>query len=213
MNKGVYLSDIEELYKVKPEIREKLQTFIDILTKRNDEYKAIANIAAAKAQVSNSIGNLLEKFEIGEDMLQFAQSYEQVGQTQLATKIYQGIMNDFECESVKNSSGLFTEISQIDTRPKEEIEIFEKAKVNFEILTGEKVPEIKRVHIDDSANAKKIVEESENKTGEINEGVIITSSSTENEDESKTKKEKTEIKSNTIDPENSNTSKPWWKFW
>lgn len=169
MNKGVYLSDMEEIYKVKPEIREKLQSFIDILKKRADEDKAIANIAAAKAQVSNSIENLLEKFEIGEDMLQFAQSYVQVGQTQLATKIYQSIMNDFECESVKNSSGLFPEISQVDTRPKEEIEIFEKAKVNLEKLTGEKIPDIKRVHIKESTNTKKIVDENEKATREIEE--------------------------------------------
>jgi hypothetical protein len=161
MNKGAYLSDMEELYKVRPEIREKLQVFIDILKHRGDQDKAIANIAAAKAQVSNSIENLLEKFEIGEDMLQFAQSYVQIGQTQLATKIYQGIMNDFECESVRNSSGLFPEISQIETRPKEEIAIFEKAKINLEKLTGEKTPEIKRVSIDDSELAKKLVDESE----------------------------------------------------
>jgi len=166
MNKGVYLSDVEELYKVRPVIREKLQVFIDILKHRGDEDKAIANMAAAKAQVSNSIENLLEKFEIGEDMLQFAESYVEVGQIQLATKIYQGIMNDFECESVRNSSGLFPEISQIDTRPKEEIAIFEKAKENLEKLIGEKIPEIKRVSIDDSELAKKIVDESENPTEE-----------------------------------------------
>jgi hypothetical protein len=52
MNKGVYLSDMGETYKLKPEIREKLQSFIDVLKKREDEDKAIANIAAAKAQVS-----------------------------------------------------------------------------------------------------------------------------------------------------------------
>jgi hypothetical protein len=69
-------------------------------------------------------------------MLQFAQSYVQIGQIQFAIKIYQGIMNDFECESVKLSGGLFPEISQIDIRPKEEKEIFEKAKVNLEMLTG-----------------------------------------------------------------------------
>lgn len=167
MNKGGHLSDMKELYKVRPEIREKLQIFIDLLKKRANEHKAIANVAAAKAQVSNSIGNLLEKHEIGEDMLQFAQSYVQVGQTQLAIRIYQGIMNDFECESVKNSSGLFPEISHLDTRSKEEIEIFEKAKVNLEKLTGEKIPVIKRVQVDDSTNAKKIVEESEKPNKEI----------------------------------------------
>lgn len=165
MNKGVYLSDMGETYKVKPEIREKLQSFIDVLKKRADEDKAIANVAAAKAQVSNSIRNLLEKFEIGEDMLQFAQSYVQVGETQLASKIYQGIMNDFECESVRNSSGLFPEISQIDTRPKEEIAIFEKAKEKWEKLTGEKIAEIKKVPIDDSELAK-IDDESEKPIGE-----------------------------------------------
>lgn len=169
MDKGAYLSDMNDLYEVKPEIREKLQVFIDVLKTKNDEDKAIANVAAAKAQVSNSIGNLLEKFEIGDDMLQFAQSYEQVGQTEFAIKIYQGIMNDFECESVKNSSGLLPEIAQIDTRPKREIEIFEKAKEYLELLTGEKIPEIKRVHIDDDIHAKKLVEESENQNAQVKE--------------------------------------------
>lgn len=149
MDNGVYLSDLEDLYKVNPAIREKLQDFIEILKSNEQEGKAIANIAAAKAKVSNSIGNLLEKYEIGEDMLQFAQACENAGQPEMAVKIYQGILSDFECESVKLSSGLFPEISQADDRPESEIKIYEKAKDNFERLTGQIINGPKRVHIND----------------------------------------------------------------
>lgn len=48
----------------------------------------------------------------------FYQSYVQLGQTQLANTIYHEIMTDFEF--VKSSSGPFPEISQVDTRSKEE---------------------------------------------------------------------------------------------
>ena len=134
MENGVYLSEVEDVYKVNPVIREELQVFIDVLKSKN-ESNSVANVAAGKAQVTNSIQNLLEKYEIGEDMLQFAESYEKVGQVEYATKIYQGIMNDFECESLKFSSGIFPEISHIDTRSQEEINVFEKAKLNLEKLT------------------------------------------------------------------------------
>ena len=154
MNKGVYLSDLESLYKVNPEIRKKLQEFIEILKSNDNDGKAIANISAAKAQVSNSIGNLLEKHEIGEDMLQFAQAYENVGQAEMAIKIYQGILNDFESDSVKLSSGLFPEISQVDDRPPSEIKIYEKAKNSFERLTGKITSEPKRIHIDSNGESQ-----------------------------------------------------------
>ncbi|MBB2151405.1 hypothetical protein [Pedobacter gandavensis] len=134
MNKGVYLSDLGDVYQVNPEIRNELQLFIELLKNKN-EIAAIANVAAVKAQISNSIGNLLKRHEIGEDMLQFGQSYEAVGQTEMASKIYSGIMNDFECASLKRSSGLFPEISYVDTRSQEEIMVFEKAKIRFENLT------------------------------------------------------------------------------
>lgn len=161
MNKGVYLSDIEDLYKVNPIIRQKLQEFIEHLKNFENQDKSIANLSATKAQISNSIGNLLQKHEIGEDMLQFAQSYEKVEQTEMATRIYQGIMNDFESESVKSSSGLFPEISYVDERPEKEIEIFENAKKSFERLTGQTLAEPKRVHVNESEKAKEIVAEME----------------------------------------------------
>lgn len=161
MNKGVYLSDIEELYKVNPTIRQRLQDFIEFLKKTENQDKPIANLSATKAQISNSIGNLLEKYEIGEDMLQFAQSYERVEQTETAMKIYQGIMNDFESESVKASSGLFSEISYVDDRPESEIKIFETAKKGFERLSGQNIAEPKRVHINENKKAKEMVLEME----------------------------------------------------
>lgn len=154
MSKGIFLSDLESLYKVKPEIRGKLQEFIEILKTNDNEKKAIANISAAKAQVSNSIGNLLEKHEIGEDMLQFAQSYENVGQKEMAVKIYQGILNDFECNSVKLSSGLFPEVSHVDDRPLTEIKIYETAKRNLERLTEQVISEPKRVYTYDNITSQ-----------------------------------------------------------
>lgn len=162
MNKGVYLSDIEELYKVNPTIRLRIQDFIELLKKSENQDKSIANLAASKAQISNSIGNLLEKYEIGEDMLQFAQSYEKVGQTEMAIRIYQGIMNDFEAESVKSSSGLFPEISYFDDRPESEIKVYKTAKKSFERLSGQNISEHKRVHINENEKTKEIVSEMEN---------------------------------------------------
>ncbi|WP_264558945.1 hypothetical protein [Flavobacterium sp. N2270] len=166
MNKGVYLSDIEELYKLNPSIRQRVQDFIEQLKTTENQEKSIANLSATKAQISNSIGNLLEKFEIGQDMIQFAQSYEKVEQTEMATRIYQGIMNDFESDSVKSSSGLFPEISYVDDRPDEEIKIFETAKKGFERLTGQIVEEPKRVHINESEKAKEIIVEKEKNISE-----------------------------------------------
>ncbi|WP_163410007.1 hypothetical protein [Flavobacterium ajazii] len=138
MENGVYLSDLEDVYKVNPVIRQELQVFIDVLKSKN-ESNSVANVAAGKAQVTNSIQNLLEKFEIGEDMLQFAESYEKVGQIEFAADIYKGIINDFECDSVKFSSGIFPEISHIDTRSQKEIDVFEKAKLNLVRIIGENV--------------------------------------------------------------------------
>lgn len=165
MRNGVHLSDIDT-YKVHSDLRAKFQEFIDLLKEKND-IKSIANVSASKAQITTSIGNLLKKEDIGIDMIQFADSYVDVGQTQQAIQIYKGIMNDFESESVRNSSGLFPEISQVDTRPKAEIEIFEKAKEQYERLSGEKIPEVNRVHIDNDEQARKLVEEVHKKEKEI----------------------------------------------
>jgi MoxR-like ATPase len=154
---GVYLSDIET-YKVNPNLRAKFQEFINLL-KENSEIKSIANVSASKAQITTSIGNLLKKEDIGNDMLQFAESYVNVGQTQQAIQIYKGIMNDFEADSVKNSSGLFPEINQVDTRSKSEIEIFEKAKKQYQQLSEKKAPEANLVHVDNNEQAKKLAEE------------------------------------------------------
>lgn len=165
MRNGAYLSDIDA-YKVHSDLRAKFQEFIDLLKEKND-VKSVANISASKAQITTSIGNLLKKEDIGADMLQFAESYANVGQTQQAIQIYKGIMNDFESESVKNSSGLFPEIKQVDTRPKAEIEIFEKAKEQYQQLSGEKVPEVNRVHIENNEQAKKLAEAVHKKEREI----------------------------------------------
>ncbi|WP_124979458.1 hypothetical protein [Nonlabens xiamenensis] len=165
MRNGVYLSDID-IYKVHSDLRAKFQEFIDLLKEKND-LKSIANISASKAQITTSIGNLLKKEDIGKDLLQFAESYANVGQTQQAIQIYQGMLSDFECESVKNSSGLFPEMTQVDTRTKAEIEIFKKAKEQYELLSGLKVPEVKRVHRDDDEQPGKLVNEVHNKEKEM----------------------------------------------
>lgn len=158
MSQNTYLTDLGHIYRFRiyPEIREGIQELIDLLKDRSGEEKAIANLAAAKAKVSNSIDNILEKYQIGEDMLQFADAFEKVGETETAVKIHQGIMNDFECESVKLSSGIIPEMTHVDDRPETEIEIFNKAKINFERLTGQKVQEPNRIHVKESRQAEKM---------------------------------------------------------
>ncbi|QTE36543.1 hypothetical protein J3L18_25995 [Mucilaginibacter gossypii] len=157
MQQGLYLSQVENVYKVDPSLRNELQAFIDLLKETND-VQAIANTSAAKAQISLSVADLLEKYEIGQDMLQFARGYEDAGLKDEATRIYINILSDFECESAKTSSNLFPEITHVDTRSNEEIEIFEKAKSRFETITGANLPTIKRVRPDNDANAEKLVE-------------------------------------------------------
>ncbi|WPU99709.1 hypothetical protein SNE26_27225 [Mucilaginibacter sp. cycad4] len=157
MQKGVYLSQAKDVYEVDISLRSKLQAFIDLL-KETDDVQAIANVSAAKAQISLSIGDLLKKHEIGQDMLQFASGYENAGLKDQAARIYQNILSDFECESVQLSSNLIPEIAHVDTRTDEEIEVFETAKKHFETITGINVPEIKRVRPDADANAQKLVE-------------------------------------------------------
>lgn len=158
MSKGLNLSHIEHIYKVDPTLRSNIQELIEILNREENQEKAIANLAAAKARISNCMGHMIEKYQIGEDMIQFAASYENVRETETAIRIYQGIMNDFESESVQSNSGLFPEISYIDERPESEIKIFNLAKENFERLTGRKVEEPNRVHINDDVTAKDFVE-------------------------------------------------------
>lgn len=159
MSQNTYLTDLGHIYRfrIQPEIREGIQELIDLLKNRPGEEKSVANLAAAKAKVSNSIDNILEKYQIGEDMLQFAEAFEKVGETETAIRIHQGIMNDFECESIKLSSGIIPEMTHVDDRPETEIEIFNKAKINFERLTGQKVQEPNRIHITESRHAEKIV--------------------------------------------------------
>lgn len=159
MSQNTYLTDLGHIYRFRiyPEIREGIQELIDLLKDRSGEEKSIANLAAAKAKVSNSIDNILEKYQIGEDMLQFAEAFEKVGETETAIKIHQGIMNDFECESVKLSSCIIPEMTHVDDRPEAEIEIFNKAKINFERLTGKKVQEPNRIHIKESHQSEKMV--------------------------------------------------------
>ncbi|UHO38852.1 hypothetical protein H5J24_01285 [Chryseobacterium capnotolerans] len=157
MSQNTYLTDLNHIYRFKiyPEIREGIQELINLLKDRSGEEKSIANLAAAKAKISNSIDNILEKYQIGEDILQFAEAFEKVGETETAVKIHQGIMNDFECESVKLSSGIIPEMTHVDDRPEAEIEIFNKAKINFERLTGQKVQEPNRIHITESRQTEK----------------------------------------------------------
>ena len=166
LKNGVYLSDISDTYKVHPELRSKFQEFIDLLKEKNDTI-SIANVAGAKAQITTSIGNLLEKQDIGNDVLQSADSYANIGHTKQAIQMYREILKDFESESVKNSSGLFPEISQVDTRPEAEIEIYEKAKNQYEKLSGEKIPEVKRVQVKTNKQAKKLVQEVHKKERKI----------------------------------------------
>jgi len=158
MNKGVHLTDLAHIYPINLEIRTQLQEFIDRLKNKPDEEKSVANLAATKAQISNSVGNVLEKHEIGDDMLQFAEHYEKAGQIEMAIRIYMGIMNDFECDSVKSSSGLFPEIAQADDRPEAEIDIFNKAKINYERLTDHEIEEPKRIRVTENAATQDLVE-------------------------------------------------------
>ncbi len=172
LRNGGHLSDIPDKYKVDPNLRDQFQEFIDLLKEKAD-FNSVANIASAKFLITTSIGNLLKKEEIGQDMLQFAESYANVGQSEKAIQIYKAILNDFESESVKKSSGLFPEISQIDTRNETEKIIFEKAKFQYEKLSGHKLPEVKRVHVDNNEQAKKLVEEVHKKEKEIENKQVI----------------------------------------
>ena len=118
MRNGAHLSELSNLYEVKLEIRGKLQEFIDVLQTESGELKAVTNLSAAKAKISNSIGNILHKYEIGEDMLQFAKSYMNIGEIEMATQLFRGIMNDFEASNHER-----------------EFDIYYTAKACYELIT------------------------------------------------------------------------------
>lgn len=164
LNKGVNLSEIS-LFKIEPNLRNSMQEVYDLMDE--DYLVPKANIAAAKTRISQAIFNKIPKYEFGKDMLQMGMSYEKIDEKEMATRVYQGIMNDFESESVKSNSGLFPEISQIENRSEKDIEIYNKAKKLFENITGTKVREPKRVNINDNETAKKIVVKVENQTKEL----------------------------------------------
>ncbi len=156
MNKGVYLSEIS-VFKIEPELRNSMQEFYDYM---DDNYLVPkANIAASKTRISQATYNKISKSDFGNDMLQMGISYEKINENQLASNIYQGVINDFESESVKLSSGLFPEISQIDDRNQDDILVYNKAIKLFENLTKSVIPQPDRIHIDKNQSAQKLVED------------------------------------------------------
>ncbi|MCJ7933362.1 MAG: hypothetical protein MUW56_06905 [Chryseobacterium sp.] len=174
MNQGAYLTDSEHIYKVDPEIRLHIQELINILKNKPEQEKAIANLSTAKAKVTHSIDNILEKYEVGEDMLQLAETYGKAGQTETAAQIYLGIMTDFECDSVRQSSGLVPEMTHVDDRPETEIAVFNKAKINFEEITGQKIQEPNRIHVKESKDAESLVRSVIEAAQEQTEGEVET---------------------------------------
>lgn len=164
MSKGIYLSEVST-YKIDPDLRNSMQEFYDLMDENYLMPKA--NIAAAKTRVSQAIFNLISKSDFGNDMLQMGTSYEKIGENGMAARIYQGVLNDFEAESVKLSSGLFPEISQVDDRNEDEIEVYNKAKELFEKITNSKIKETKKVHINESVSAKTLTEETNKKDEKI----------------------------------------------
>lgn len=166
MSKGIYLSEVST-YKIEPNLRNSMQEFYDLMDENYLMPKA--NIAAAKTRVSQAIFNLISKSDFGNDMLQMGTSYEKIGENEMATRIYQGVLNDFEAESIKLSSGLFPELSQVDDRNEDEIKVYKKAKELFENITNTKIKEPKTVHFNDSISAKELAEETNKKAEKIND--------------------------------------------
>jgi len=122
----------------------------------------------AKTRVSQAIFNQITKAEFGNDMLQMGISYEQINEIQMSKNIYQGVMNDFESESVKLSSELFPEITQVDDRNENEIKVYKKAKELLEKITNTKTDEPKRVHINENVSDQQLVEEINKKNEKFN---------------------------------------------
>ncbi|WP_293299388.1 hypothetical protein [Pedobacter sp. UBA4863] len=165
MSKGVHLSEISTV-KIDSRLRNSMQQFYDNM---DDNYLVPkANIAAAKTRISQAIFNQISKSEFGSDMLQMGISYERISETQMSKNIYEGVMNDFESESVKLSSGLFSEISQVNDRNEDEIKIYEKAKELLENITNTKIEEPKRFHTNESVSTQKLVEETSENIEKIN---------------------------------------------
>ncbi|MFK7907371.1 MAG: hypothetical protein AB8B69_19710 [Chitinophagales bacterium] len=150
----------EDFY-INPQLRVDLQAIID-LWKKQKFFKSVLNMVVAKAQLSTVMNHRIERFEIGRDMLQCAGGYEELDYKENAVQMYQAILHDFECESVKLSSGLFPQVSYVDTRPMEEIEVFEKAKERYEALTGKIIREPNRVHVNSDESAKELETKIEN---------------------------------------------------
>ena len=165
MSKGVYLSEIPN-FKIDSRLRNSMQEFYNSMD--GNYLVPKANIAAAKTRISQVTFNQISKSEFGNDMLQMGISYEQINEIQMAKNIYQGVMNDFECESEKLSSGLFPEISQVDDRNEDEVKIYNKAKELLENITNTKLEEPKRVHINESVSAQKLVDETNKEIEKIN---------------------------------------------
>ena len=165
MSKGVYLSEISN-FKIDARLRNSMQEFYNSM----DENYLVpkANIAAAKTRVSQAIFNQITKAEFGNDMLQMGISYEQINEIQMSKNIYQGVMNDFESESVKLSSELFPEITQVDDRNENEIKVYKKAKELLEKITNTKTDEPKRVHINENVSDQQLVEEINKKNEKFN---------------------------------------------
>lgn len=114
-----------------PNLRENIQHFIECVEQQDK-----ADLSAIKAQLSGSLLQLgwIEKETYGIDMLQYAESYENVGLESKSINIYKALINDFESQSRKLSSGLFPEIQHIDEPTKEELEIINKAKESLNRL-------------------------------------------------------------------------------
>ena len=112
-----------------PELRNNLQDFIEVVEKLK-LLEDKADLSAIKAQLSSTLlqMGLIEKYMLGEDMLQYAESYETVGLSTKSIEIYKGILNDFKSNSSKVSSGLFPEIQRIDDPTENELKIIQTAK-------------------------------------------------------------------------------------
>ena len=76
------------------EIREKLQELINFL-KKKDKLSDITRISKIKANLSNLMDYEISKEEIGNDMLQLADSYLKRNKKEESIKIYKAILNDF----------------------------------------------------------------------------------------------------------------------
>lgn len=124
------------------EIREKLQELINFL-KKKDKLSDITRISKIKANLSNLMDYEISKEEIGNDMLQLADSYLKRNKKEESIKIYKAILNDFaEGYSVSISNGNFSTVGKTIVRLDGEIEIYNKARIIIKNLTGEEFPSL-----------------------------------------------------------------------